>query len=259
MGTTDLEQRLLAARDGKKHFAYIARQVTEAQAAEALGLGIEGLFTIEEPKRIKPSGALVGASVLGSTDIDNNGQSGLEKQYDSVLSGKKGKLIVEEGTKGRTIPGGVRTGVSAVSGSTLVLSIDRPLQFEVDQLLAQAVDKYQAQYGVAIVSRVGTSEILANSVVHRVEGKLAAPTTENRAVTWGWEPGSIMKAITISALIEAVRLIRPRVLGAVEHQVHDGPPRDHLHPREMRGGDHRIVQSGTIMMTQDPGEAKLHQ
>ena len=264
LGTSDLEQRLLEARDGKKHFAYIARQVTESQAAEALGLGIEGLFTIDEPKRIKPSGPLVGASVLGSTDIDNVGQSGLEKQYDSVLSGKKGKLIVEEGTKGRTIPGGVRTGVSAVSGSTLVLSIDRPLQFEVDQLLAQAVDKYQAQYGVAIVSRVGTSEILATSVVHRVEGKPTEPTTENRAVTWGWEPGSIMKAITISALIDSGTVdVDSEFLVPPSLDVYDATyTDDHLHPTENMTAEQIIQQSsnvGTIMMTQELGEAKLHQ
>ena len=264
MGTTDLEQRLLTARDGKKHFAYISRQVTEAQAAQALGLGIEGLFTIEEPKRIKPSGALVGASVLGSTDIDNNGQSGLEKQYDAILSGKKGKLIVEEGTKGRTIPGGVRTGVSAVSGNTLVLSLDRPLQFEVDQLLQQAVDRYGAQYGVAIVSRIGTSEILANSVVHRVDGKPAEPTTENRAVTWGWEPGSIMKAITISALIDSGTVdIDSEFLVPASIDVHDVTyTDDHLHPTEMMTAEKIIQDSsnvGTIKMTQELGEAKLHQ
>ncbi|TML18337.1 MAG: penicillin-binding protein 2, partial [Actinobacteria bacterium] len=239
MATSELEQRLLAARDGQKHFAYIARQVTEAQAAEALGLGIAGLFTIEEPTRIKPSGSLVGASVLGSTDIDNVGQSGLEKQYDAILSGKNGKLIVEEGTKGRTIPGGVRTGAAAVSGSTLALSIDRVLQFEVDQLLAQAVAKTGAKNGIAIVSRVGTSEILANSVIHREEGQAAEPTTENRAVTWGFEPGSVMKAITISALIDS---------GTVDVDSQFEVP---------------IIQQssnvGTIMMTQQLGEAKLHE
>ncbi|MEO5841294.1 MAG: penicillin-binding protein 2 [Acidimicrobiales bacterium] len=264
LGTTDLEQRLLEARDAKKHFAYIARQVTDAQAAEAVGLGIDGLFSIEEPKRIKPSGSLVGASVLGSTDIDNNGQSGLEKQFDAILSGKKGKLIVEEGTKGRTIPGGVRTGVSAVSGSTLVLSLDRPLQFEVDQLLAQAVDKYGAQYGVAIVSRVGTSEILANSVVRRVDGKPAEPTTENRAVTWGWEPGSIMKAITISSLIDSGTVdIDTQFAVAAKLDVHDVTyTDDHLHPTEMMTAEQIIQQSsnvGTIMMAQQLGESKLHQ
>ena len=264
LGTTDLEQRLLKARDDKLHFAYIARQVTDAQAAEALGLGLEGLFTIDEPKRVKPSGSLVGASVLGSTDIDNNGQSGLEKQFDAILSGKKGKLIVEEGTKGRTIPGGVRTGVSAVSGNTLVLSIDRPLQFEVDQLLQQAVDRYGAEYGVAIVSRVGTSEILANSVVHRAGGKPAEPTTENRAVTWGWEPGSIMKAITIGSVIDSGTVdIDSEFLVPARLDVHDVTyTDDHLHPTEMMTAEKIIQDSsnvGTIMMAQALGEAKLHQ
>ncbi|HUP74105.1 MAG TPA: penicillin-binding protein 2 [Acidimicrobiales bacterium] len=264
LAKTELEQRLLKARDDKLHFAYIARQVTEAQAAEALGLGIDGLFTIDEPKRIKPSGSLVGASVLGSTDIDNNGQSGLEKQYDAILSGKKGKLIVEEGTKGRTIPGGVRTGLSAVSGNTLVLSIDRPLQFEVDQLLQHAVDRYDAEYGVVIVSRVGTSEILANSVVRRAGGRPAEPTTENRAVTMGWEPGSIMKALTISAVIDSGTLdIDSELLVPASLAVHDVTyTDDYLHPTKMMTAEMIIQDSsnvGTIMMAQELGEAKLHQ
>ena len=262
LATTDLEQRLLAARDAKKHFAYIARQVTEEQAAQALGLGIDGLFTIEEPTRVKPSGPLVGASVLGTTDIDNAGQSGLEKQYDSTLSGKNGKLIVEEGTKGRTIPGGVSTGAPAVPGSTLVLSLDRVLQFEVDQLLAQAVDQAGAKYGVAIVSRVGTSEILANSVVHSDNGQPAQPTTENRAVTWGFEPGSVEKAITISALIDSgtvdvdSQFDVPMNLNVADVTYTD----DHYHPTETMTAEQIIQQSsnvGTIMMTQQLGDAKL--
>ena len=263
MAVSDLEQRLTAARDKKLHFAYIARQVTDAQAAEALGLGIEGLFTIEEPKRVMPSGPLVGASVLGSTDIDNNGQSGVEKQYDAILSGKKGKLIVEEGTKGRTIPGGVRSGAAAVSGSTLVMSLDRPLQFEVDQLLQQAVDRVGAEYGVAIVSRVGTSEILANSVVHRAGGKPAEPTTENRAVTWGWEPGSIMKAITISALIDSGTVdIDTELEVPYKLDVHDVTySDDHFHHTETMSAERIIQESsnvGTILMAQQLGESKLH-
>ena len=113
-----------------------------------------------------------------------------KKQYDAILSGKKGKLIVEEGTKGRTIPGGVRTGVAAVSGSTLVLSLDRVLQFEVDQLLGQAVDKYGARRtGSRSLAASARARSSPNSVVHRTDGEPAEPTTENRAVTWGWEPG----------------------------------------------------------------------
>jgi cell division protein FtsI (penicillin-binding protein 3) len=264
LGTTDLEQRLQTAKDNKLLFAYVARQVTDAQAAEALGLGLDGIATMDEAKRVKPSGPLVGASVLGTTDIDNVGQSGLEKQFEAVLHGKNGKVIVEEGTKGRTIPGGVRTGVAATSGSTLVLSLDRVLQFEVEQLVAKAVDNAHASYGVAIVSRVGTSEILANSVVQRVDGNPAESTTENRAVTWGFEPGSIEKAITISALIDSGTVAPDsKFLVPSKLDVHDVTyTDDHFHPTEELTAEQIIQQSsnvGTIMMTQQLGESKLHQ
>ena len=264
LGTTDLEQRLQTAKDKNLLFAYVARQVTDEQAAQALGFGIDGIATMDEPKRIKPSGPLVGASVLGSTDIDNNGQSGLEKQYESVLHGKNGKVIVEEGTKGRSIPGGVRAGVAATPGGTLVLALDRVLQFEVDQLLAKAVNETGAKYGVAIVSRIGTSEILANSVVQRTDGEPAEPTTENRAVTWGWEPGSVEKALTISALIDSGTVdVDTEFVVPMQLKVHDVTySDDHMHPTELMTAEKIIQDSsnvGTIMMTQLLGESKLHQ
>ena len=82
--TADLEARITAARANKSQFMYIARRVDDAKAAEALGLGLPGLTVIEEPQRVHPGGDAVGASVLGTTDIDNKGVSGLESEYDEA-------------------------------------------------------------------------------------------------------------------------------------------------------------------------------
>ena len=264
LATTELEQRLSRGKDSGSQFAYVARQVSSAQAAAALGLGIDGIATIEEPARVKPTGPLVAASVLGQTDVDNVGRSGVERQYDAVLAGTKGKVLVEEGTKGRTIPGASRAGTPAVSGTGLVLTLDRVLQFEVDELLAQAVTKANAQYGVAIVSRVGSSEILANSVVSRLDGEAAEPTVENRAVTWGLEPGSVMKALTISALIDSGTVSVDSVFDVPSQlRVYDVTyADDRPHPTQPMTAEAIIQQSsnvGTILMAQQLGDAKLQE
>ena len=265
LGVTDLEQRLLKARDGKLHFAYIARQVTEAQAAEALGLGHRRSLhhrraEADQTEWLRSSARRCSDRPTSTTSA----RAGWKSSSTRSCRARRASSSSKRAPRAARSRAGCRTGVSAVSGNTLVLSIDRPLQFEVDQLLQQAVDKYGAEYGVAIVSRVGTSEILANSVVHRVEGKPAEPTTENRAVTWGWEPGSIMKAITISALIDSGTVdIDTEFLVPAKLDVHDVTyTDDHLHPTEMMTAEKIIQDSsnvGTIMMTQELGEAKLHQ
>ena len=91
---------------------------------------------------------------------------------------------------------------------------------------------------------VGTSEILANSVIHREEGQAAEPTTENRAVTWGFEPGSVMKAITISALIDSGTVdVDSQFEVPMSIDVHDATySDDHLHPTEMLTAEEIIQQ-----------------
>jgi cell division protein FtsI (penicillin-binding protein 3) len=260
VGTSDLEARLQKAKDDGRRFAYISRQVDDAVAQAALGLQIDGVYAIAEPKRIRPGGDKAALSVLGLTDIDNSGFSGLEKQYDSVLKGTNGTLVEEMGTKGRSIPGAEKSGDPAVPGSNLVLSLDRSLQFEVEKTLADAVERHGFESGVAIVSRVGSSEILANAVVTTTSNGTVTPTAENRAVTWSFEPGSIMKTITAAAIVDSGL--------ASTNSMRDVPPNlkvydttfedDTFHPTYPMSVEEIVRRSsnvGTILWAQDLGPA----
>lgn len=195
-----LTRRLTA--DGEVKFAWMARQLDDKTAAEVLALGLPGIYSIEEQARLTPSGGNVARGILGSTDIDGNGVSGLESQYHETLTGDSGRIVVERGLAGVTIPDGRYELVSPEAGDSLVLTLDRTVQFEVEKLLEQTVAESGAKSGTVIVSKTATGEILAMSTVARGNDGIIQVSGENKAVTWIVEPGSISKPIAIGALLE---------------------------------------------------------
>jgi cell division protein FtsI (penicillin-binding protein 3) len=219
------------------------------------------VWTYSEPKRFLPAGDGLGLSVVGRTDIDTNGLSGLELQYDSILKGDSGKLIVEQGKGGRTIPGGEQEVSPARAGDDLVLSIDRGLQFEAEELLKRAVDANGAKGGTVLVSKTN-GEILVDANVVRDEGGTARTVAENRAVTWTYEPGSIEKAITMAGVLEeglatpdTIRFISSNlvVAGRLFEQEHRSVDADLSLTDILKNSDN----VGTMTWAQDLGKDKL--
>ena len=94
-----LEERL--SRDSQ--FVWLGRQVSDEVAAATLRLGVTGVYFDEERARVRPGGDSA-LAVLGRTDIDAKGISGMELVYDSLLSGTDGEKIVERGLR-RIHPG----------------------------------------------------------------------------------------------------------------------------------------------------------
>ncbi len=180
-------------------FAYVARHVPDEVADQVASLALPGVGLLEEPKRFLPNGAS-GRSVVGLTDIDGNGLSGLEAQYAEVLTGQPGSLSVERSPDGR--PVGDREVVPAVAGDDLALTIDRSLQYEAERILAEHVEATGAKGGVALVMHPGTGEIYAMANVRRDPDVGVVPDVNNAAVTTSYEPGSVMKMITTSAAVE---------------------------------------------------------
>jgi cell division protein FtsI (penicillin-binding protein 3) len=186
--------------DGR--FAYVVRQAPEEVATGIRALGLAGVGLLEEPKRFLPNGQLA-RSIIGSTDIDGNGLSGLERQYGDQLTGTPGSLSMERGTGGRTIPMGERVVQPAVPGDDLVLTLDRSLQFEAERLLAEQVAATYATGGVAIVTNPTTGEVLAmaNVTRNRTTGEVSVDAN-NAALTTSYEPGSVMKMVTASGALD---------------------------------------------------------
>lgn len=204
-GNVDQLTRRLSNEDAK--FAWMARQLDDDTAAQVLGLELPGIYTIREQARLTPSGGDVARGILGRTDIDGVGLSGLEEQYDEVLTGEAGQVVVERGlaaggARAVTIPDGQYELVKPKPGDSLVLTLDRTVQFEVENLLTQTVAESGAKSGTVVVSRTATGEILAMSTVARNQDGVVAVSGENKAVTWIVEPGSISKPLAIGALLE---------------------------------------------------------
>jgi cell division protein FtsI (penicillin-binding protein 3) len=198
------QQALVDAFTAKeKSFVYIARQVDDGLADAVMSLQLAGVDVIEEDKRVLPSGE-VGRSVLGLTDIDGIGIAGLEEQYDSVLTGTDGERVREHDRDGRSIPGSGATTVEPVPGIDLVLTIDRSLQFQVEQALVARVEALKAEGGTVVVMDTDTGEIYAVANVQRNEETgIVSVTSANLAAVEAFEPGSVAKVFSISAVIDS--------------------------------------------------------
>lgn len=192
-----------ARMTGKGRFAYLARKVDPDLADRVAALHLAGVAFLEESERYFPSGDNARA-VVGSTDVDNVGTSGLELQFDDVLTGTPGRLSLESSPKGHTIAVGDHSLTPAVKGDDVKLTIDRALQYEATRLLSDQVRTSKAKGGTAIVTRPGTGEILAmTTVVTDPETGAVTASSNNAALTTQYEPGSVMKMITVAGALEA--------------------------------------------------------
>lgn len=188
---------------GKGRFAYLARKVDPDVADRVAALKLAGVAFLEESERFFPAGDDARA-VVGSTDVDNVGTSGLEMQFNDVLTGTPGRLSLEASPKGQTIAVGGHSLTPAVKGDDVKLTIDRALQYEATRLLSDQVRISKAKGGTAIVTRPGTGEILAMTTVvtDPATGAVSA-SSNNAALTTQYEPGSVMKMITVAGALEA--------------------------------------------------------
>ncbi|MGI9606805.1 MAG: peptidoglycan D,D-transpeptidase FtsI family protein [Acidimicrobiales bacterium] len=210
-GNVEQLTRRLSNPDAK--FAWMARQVDDGVAAAILDLDLPGIYGKQEHARLTPSGSDVARGILGRTDIDGNGVSGLERQYDEALEGVNGSVVVERGlatsdAKAVTIPDGRYEVVAPVRGDSLVLTIDRTVQFEVERLLERTVAESDSASGTVIVSRPRTGEILAMASVIQTDDGSVSVSSSNLALTSVIEPGSISKPLAMAALLEE-ELISP--------------------------------------------------
>lgn len=186
-------------------FVYLARRVDLDVAEKVEALGIPGIGTLEESKRYYPSGTLA-SQVLGFVGVDNVGLEGLELSYDRVLGGRPGKMVVEQDPEGRAIPQGEARVREPVPGESVVLTIDRDLQWHAQRALERAVRQNGAQGGTVVVLDPATGDVLTMVTYPWFDAneytKAPPEVLLNRAVTDVYEPGSVNKVITAAAALE---------------------------------------------------------
>ena len=198
--TPEQAARLLAALNapGSK-FSYIARGMTKENAQTLLGLGLPGIYSYREPSR-QVEGGVAGA-VIGRTDPDGLGTSGLEKQFNKILTGVDGKGIREVDKNGRSIAGVQTTTAAPVPGDDIVLTLDKNIQFQTDTALLDRVGQLSAKGGTAIVMNSTTGQVYAMSNVRRNAAGSAVLASGNFAAVEAYEPGSVAKVFSVSAAL----------------------------------------------------------
>ena len=186
-------------QDKTLSFTYVARQTSQEVADSLLALGLPGVSSRKETGRELTSEGL--RALVGRTDPDGLGTSGLEMQFDILLAGVDGREVREVSAKGQSIPATQDNSVSAIPGKTLVTTIDRNIQFQVDGILAQQIARLQARSGTAIVMDSATGEIYAMSTLRLNEDGTYSADSGNIAAVEANEPGSVAKVFSIAAAI----------------------------------------------------------
>ncbi|MEJ7686040.1 MAG: penicillin-binding protein 2 [Variovorax sp.] len=217
MSQKDFDKKL---EDEDKTFVWIQRQVDAPIAKRIAELDIKGIYQRKEYKRQYPEGEAA-AHVVGFTNVEDNGQEGIELAFNGELAGKAGAHRVIKDRLGRVVQG-VGELVPPVDGRDIQLSVDSKVQFFAYQKLRDAVTAHKAKAGSVVVLDAITGEVLAlanyPSYVPDKRQNLTGEQLRNRALTDTFEPGSTMKPITVAMALEAGR-IKPQT------QIDTGPGR----------------------------------
>ena len=243
-------------------FVYLARTVPDDVANQVRSLGLQGVFTMEEPKRFMPGGNLA-APLLGKVGVDNQGLAGVEVQFEKLLAGKPGHMVVEKDPGGGRIVGGIRERIPSLRGDDLVLTIDRSLQYETERALSQQIVTSSARGGIAVVMESSTGEILAMANLGAGgDGQPPQPAAKNTAITDVFEPGSVNKLITIAAALEegihkpADVLNVPGTIRVADHtfKEHDPHPPEDWTITDIMANSSNV---GSIMIGQKLGKERI--
>ena len=226
------QQRIVKVlTDRDSGFAYVARKVVADRAEKALALGIPGVGSYAEEKRIYPMKG-VAAQLIGFAGLDNVGLAGIEQQCEKTLRGTDGSETVVRDPAGRTLK--VLRTQQSLPGTSVRLTIDADIQLTAEEVLERTVRGFAAKAGTAVVLDPRTGEVLAMANVPRVEDNVFGikPANErNRAVTDAYEPGSIFKAVTIAgALSDGVttptkKYRLPPTIKVADREIHEAHAR----------------------------------
>jgi cell division protein FtsI (penicillin-binding protein 3) len=201
MSTAELDRKL---EDEDKTFVWLKRQVDESVAKQISELNIKGIYQRKEYKRQYPEGEAV-AHVVGFTNVEDNGQEGVELTFNQTLAGRTGSRRVIKDRFGSIVEA-VGEQVLPIDGRDLQLSIDSKIQFFAYQKLREAVLEYQAKAGSVVVLDAVTGEVLAlanyPSYSPAKRQNLSGAQLRNRALTDTFEPGSTMKPFIAALALE---------------------------------------------------------
>jgi len=202
---TPQEFKQWIAKRKNRQFVWLARHLNPQKASLVAKLDLPGVYLQNESRRYYPS-AEISAHLVGFTNIDDQGQEGLERSFDDWLTGQKGSEKVLLDLQRRVIEQ-KKVITHAKTGASLQLSVDSRIQAIAYKALKTAVLKHKAKAGALVMIDIDTSEVLAlvsQPSYNPNRFDLRQPElTRNRAFTDSFEPGSTAKPFTVTSALEA--------------------------------------------------------
>jgi cell division protein FtsI (penicillin-binding protein 3)/stage V sporulation protein D (sporulation-specific penicillin-binding protein) len=249
--------------DRSRGFVYVARKADPRKAERLEKLEYAGLGFYPEELRFYPQGP-VAAQLLGYAGLDNKGLEGLERSLESTLAGKPGSQTIVKDPFGRALD--VVETRPETPGKDVRLTIDRQIQANAEEVLAETVRHWSARSATAVVMDPRTGAVLAMATAPRFNAN-RFPTTRadrrrNRAVTDTYEPGSTFKLVTVAAALEE-GIVNPRssfrlppTLKVADRTIREAHSRgtERMSVREIVEYSSNI---GTITIAQRLGEGRL--
>ncbi|MYM65879.1 penicillin-binding protein 2 [Pseudoduganella sp. FT55W] len=209
MSDAELQKKL----DSDRSFVYLKRQVEEDVASQITKLGIDGIQTRKEYKRFYPQGEVT-THVVGFTNVEDQGQESMELAQQKTLQGVTGSRRVIKDRLGRIVED-IESVREPHDGKDLTLSIDSKIQYIAFTQVKDAVEKFHAKAGAAVVLDVHTGEVLAlaNWPTYNPNdrSKLTGEQLRNRVMTDTFEPGSSLKPFTVGLALDEKR-IKPHTM-----------------------------------------------
>jgi cell division protein FtsI (penicillin-binding protein 3) len=213
------EQIYLQKLESEKRFVWLERHVNPEIAKRLQANTLEGVAELNEPKRLYHYDN-IGGQVIGCTNTDNVGISGIEFSRDAQLRGRDGFVVMQRDGMGRKRPSADYPRQDPVHGHSIGLTIDVRYQSIVEDELKKGVDRTTAIAGLAVILNPSTGEVLAMSHYPSLNpynvGQTDIQTLRARAVSDMYEPGSVFKIVTASAALEN-KLVEPTQMFFAEH------------------------------------------
>ncbi len=207
-----LDESKVRERIADRHdpFEILKKRISSEEEARLKELHLKGINFLPETYRFYPAESLASKVVgfVGPGDAGEIGIYGVEASWNSELSGKNGYVSQERDAAGRWISLSERDHTEAQDGQGIVLTLDRVVQHEVEKILREGLEQYRADSASAVVVEPKTGKILALAVVPDFNPNEYGKVEDlslfmNQNVSIPYEPGSIMKPITMAIGLDA--------------------------------------------------------
>jgi cell division protein FtsI/penicillin-binding protein 2 len=193
-------------------WTWLSRRVDAETATRVRALGLPGIGLVAESRRVYPMGGAadgtsLAAQVLGFVNVDGVGQYGVEAVEDARLAGTPGSVVAQQDVAGRLIAGSVYELDEPINGADLILTMDAGLQHILEQQMLDSLTQNRAVGVTGLVMDARNGAILALASYPTFDANQYSVTDpalfSNPAVGRQYEPGSVLKAMTVAAALDA--------------------------------------------------------